>query len=160
MLYCIKRRLWTEKKISVRGVVLSSKQSDTSEAPIDIFSPTFITKYWRQKESDVVKTTPKASAPVETVKEQTYDYYDTLTTGDELIVYGILRKEVARYKLNPNKVALPTSAPTQLPKTTPFGCPQQPFEPQVRYDNCINNAVDDAPKATAKWKPRPEFPTE
>lgn len=160
MLYCIKRRLWTDKKISVRGVILASKQSDPSEAPISVFKSMFLTKYWYPKGDDVVRTTPKTSAPVETVKEQTYDYYDTLTTGDELIVYGILRKEVARYKLNPNKMALPTSAPTQLPKITPFGSPQQPFEPQVRYDTCINNAVDDTPNATAKWKPRPDIPTE
>lgn len=163
MLYCVKRRLWTDKKISVRGVVLASKQSTPADAPVNLFTKTFKTKYWKDDgvqvddysvdDKPVTKTLSKP-------KEPEYDYYETLSTGEELIVYGILRKEVARYKLNPNQIALPTSAPTQLLRVTPFGNPQQPFEPQVRYDTCINNAVEDTPNATAKWKPRPDIPTE
>lgn len=170
MLYHIKRSLWTERRISVRGVVLASKQSTPEDAPTDLFSKTFKTKYWYgrnefgdyviQKEEEKPTTKTVAEPLPEPVGELDYDYYDTLTTGDELIVYGILRKEVARYKLNPNKMVPPVAVPTLEPKITPFGCPQQPFEPQVRYDTCINNAVDDAPKATAKWKPRPDIPTE
>ena len=166
LLHRIKGNLYASKRVSGRQIFLASKQSTADDAPIERMTAMFKTKFWydrnefgdfvvpKQVEKPVPKPLPEPKGDLD------YDYYDTVSTGEELIVYGILRKEVARYKLNPNNMVLPTAAPTQLPKTTPFGCPQQPFEPQVRYDNCINNAVEEAPKATAKWKPRPDIPTE
>lgn len=152
MLYCIKRKLWTEKRISVRGVVLAGKQSDPSEAPITVFKSMFLTKYWYSKDSDVVRTTPKTSAPVETSKEQAYDYYDTEYQGDTLIVYGVMKKKVAEYKLG-----RPPFVPPVAPKIDPV-----PFQqPIVRYDNTTNgDSYTDAQKEAAKWKPRADIPTE
>lgn len=166
LLHRIKGNLYACKRVSGRQIFLATKQSTPDDAPLEKMSAMFKTKFWydRNEHGDFIipkQTEKPAPKPVPEPKgDLVYDYYDTLSTGDELIVYGILRKEVARYKLNPNKMVPPVAVPTQLPKTTPFGSPQQPFEPQVRYDTCINNAVDDDPKTIAKWKPRPEIPTE
>lgn len=165
LLHRIKNNLYAQKRISAKQIYLATRQSKIEDAPVERMTQMFKTKYWYGKDGYGDIIIPQESKPVdkplpEPTGQTDYDYYDTVSTGDELIVYGILRKEVARYKLNPNKMVLPTVAPTQLPKITPFGSPQQPFEPQVRYDTCINNAVDDTPNATAKWKPRPDIPTE
>ena len=161
MLYLIKRSLWSKKKISVRGVILASKQSAPEDAPLDLFSKTFKTKYWyarnefgdfvvpKQEEETVGE--PVAKPLPEPKAEPEYDYYDTEYQGDTLIVYGIMKKKVAEYKLG-----RPPFVPPVAPKIdpTPF---QQPI---VRYDTTNGDSYTDAQKAAAKWKPRADIPTE
>ena len=165
MLYCIKRTLYTKKRISVRGVILASKQSEQGDAPLQLFKKLFKTKYWygnnftpkteEAKTKDISRPLPEPTGNLE------YDYYDTRVENGMLVVYGIARHRVAEYKLNPDSYLPPITVPDTQPKITPFGSPQQPFaEPQIRYDSVIGNSVDDTPKTTAKWKPRPDIPTE
>lgn len=168
MLYCIKRSLWTKKRISVRGVILASKQSQQGEAPLNLFSNLFKTKYWfgvtsghtESEQPEVKKQTKDADKPMGPASVMKYDYYDTRIEDGVLVVYGIARHRVAEYKLNPESYLQPVTVIDQAPKITPFGSPYQqtqgPKPGDIRYDAVIENAVED----TAKWAPRPDIPTE
>ena len=157
MLYCIKRSLWTKKRISVKGVVLASKQSESTDAPIQVFSSLFLTKYWFGN-SPVTQVSIKPQPNVMSQPEpkpdtkETFDYYDTEYQGDTLVVYGVMKKKVAEYKLG-RPVFAPPVAPTIEPKVVPF---QQPI---VKYET-TNESYTDAQKQAAKWKPRADIPTE
>jgi len=167
MLYCIKRSLWTKKRISVKGVILATKPSEQGDVPLSIFSNLFKTKYWFGNNACKAETVQKQEQklveekPLDPASVMKYDYYDTRVENGMLVVYGIARHRVAEYKLNPDSVSSPFTVPYTQPKITPFGSPQQPLtEPLVRYDSVMTNTVDDGPKETAKWKPRPDIPTE
>ena len=168
MLYCIKRALYSKKRISVRGVVLASKQSEQGDAPLQLFKQLFKTKYWYGKDYGKAEAVPtpteepkQEDKPLGPASVMKYDYYDTRVENGMLVVYGIARHRVAEYKLNPDAYLPPITVPDTQPKITLFGNPQQPFaEPQIRYDSVIGNSVDDGPKVAAKWKPRPDIPME
>lgn len=130
MLYCIKRSLWTKKRISVRGVVLASKQSEPGDAPLQLFKNMFKTKYWfgngdtQDKTKEQTKSTEKPIGPASVMK---YDYYDTRVENGVLVVYGIARHRVAEYKLNPDSILPPVTVP------------DVPAKP---YNGVIENGVD------------------
>lgn len=167
MLYCIKRSLWTKKRISVKGVILATKPSEQGDVPLSIFSNLFKTKYWfgnsgcKAETAQKQEQKPAEEKPMGPSSVMKYDYYDTRVENGTLVVYGIARHRVAEYKLNPDAYLPPITVPDTQPKTTPYGSPQQPFaEPQIRYDSVIGNSVEDTPKTTANWAPRPDIPME
>lgn len=131
LVYHIKLNFYQNKRISARQIIIASKQSDPSEAPLDRMSKMFKTKYWYEKGEGYKSNQNKPMAPKKTtekpvVDDTEYDYYDTLTTDNELIVYGVKRREVARYKMNSAKpFALPPVAPSvPTPVIPPY---QQPY---------------------------------
>ena len=131
MLYNIKRTLYTKKRVSALKVFLNTKQSLQEEAPLNLFKQIFKTKYWYPKEvarihDQFIPDEPKETTvmvkpkPKDTDKDIKYDYYDTKYIDGELVVYGVLTKEVARYKLKQNPFAIPADL---TPKVKPFGEP-------------------------------------
>ena len=100
----VKNTLYQGKRCSTYGYFLDSAPVDQSDVPVQFMSKHFKTRAWfggKEKEyQGATADKPISVKPV--VTEITYDYYDTAMDGDQLVVYGVLRKEVARYKTNPD----------------------------------------------------------
>lgn len=127
------------KGVSTHGYYLDSKPTPIDDMPVEIMNKSFQTRAWyggRTKKAEALggvntqTTEPTKRAPrKQTVQEIDYDYYDHKFVDGELIIYGVVRKEVARYKLNPNRPQKPkfvtdldvaqTPKP-HLPPVTPF----------------------------------------
>ena len=133
LLHRIKNNLYGAKRVSNRQVMLATKPSDISDVPLEKIGQMFKSKYWYEKNPDGTRIDPKPTTitPTQTTE---YDYYDTkMEDGNVLVVYGVVRKEVARYPLG-NMISL-SPTPKHPLDVTPFGNPAQPFgQPQVRYD--------------------------
>ena len=103
----VKNTLYVAKRCSTLSYFLDSSPVDPSDVPIDVMSKHFRTRAWfgdknKEIESKVAKQPVQKRTRKVTEREIKYDYYDTAMDGDQLVVYGVLRKEVARYKTNPS----------------------------------------------------------
>lgn len=119
----VKNSLYIAKRCSVIGYFLDSAPVSQEDVPVQVMSHNFRTKAWyggkeKAKVTEAIEVAKKSGmitrmqehvvtkpAPVDDVK---YDYFDTAMDGTMLVVYGVVRKEVARYNTNPmNRIPTP-----------------------------------------------------
>lgn len=101
----VKNTLYQGKRCSTYGYFLDSAPVDQSDVPTQYMSKHFRTRAWLGGSEKAKKMTEEAvDKAIKAQAEQpiSYDYYDTAMDGDQLVVYGVVRKEVARYKTNPS----------------------------------------------------------
>ena len=116
----VKNTLYQAKKCPVTGYFLDSAPVDPADVPVEYMSKNFKTRAWlggREKAQEMTKKAidkaiqEQANAPVN------YDYYETAMDGGTLVVYGVVKKEVARYKMSPsNRLPMVDGVTPYLPK--------------------------------------------
>lgn len=102
----VKNTLYSYKQCSTAGYILDTKPTPIEEVPLDKMSKMFYTKGWMggpTKAQEIREQQLEASLLQPTEEKVEYDYYDSKFEGDELVVYGVIRREVARYKRDPNR---------------------------------------------------------
>lgn len=112
------------KGASVIGYIIDTKPTPIDEVPVDLMSKGFRTRAWFGGAARVREMTNNfaqqalddmfAKPKDEPVK---YDYYEHKTENNELIVFGVIRQEVARFKLQEKpafKVPLTVSKPSDM----------------------------------------------
>lgn len=101
-----KNSLYTAKHCSTAGYAIATKPSFIKDVPVEYMSKNFKTRAWlggRDKAEKIAQEAVDAAAAEPTVDNTEYDYYDSKFEGDELVVYGVIKREVARYKRDPNR---------------------------------------------------------
>lgn len=101
----VKNTLYQARKCPTSGYFLDSSPVDQSDVPVELMAKAFKTRAWLGGSEKAKKITEEAVNKA--IKEQaeqpiSYDYYETAMDGRTLVVYGLVRKEVARYKMSPN----------------------------------------------------------
>ena len=104
LVYHIKINLYQNKRVSARQIIIASHPSDQSEVPLDRMGQMFKTKFWYEK-GKKYNTEPKPKEAVCGRPVSDYDYYDFVEEDGVVVVYGVKKQEVARYKTNPAVVS-------------------------------------------------------
>ena len=172
----VKFTLYSAKKCSTAGYMIASKPTPQDEVPLEVMDKKFQTRAWyggknKQEQIIVAKAMAqeaKKDAVIETTPKKEYMYYETEQVDGTLVVYGIVREEVARFNLNPN-APKPT---VEVPKKQ-FDWNTQQKQPTIAYFSADDTPKDDSSPVinkpeepqkvtigTAHWAPRPEFPNE
>lgn len=102
----VKGTLYGYKQCSTAGYIIDTKPTPVDQVPVDKMSKMFYTKGWMggpAKASEVREKAYQDSLTQPKEERVDYDYYDSKFEGDELVVYGVIRREVARYKRDPNR---------------------------------------------------------
>lgn len=115
----VKNTLYTAKKCSTAGYVIASRPSTWDEVPSELMDKKFKTRAWwggkgkEQQKVVVVKTKTITKQPRKAHQQEQYDYYETKMEGGDLVVFGIIKRQVARYNTLPDGVA-PVATPTDV----------------------------------------------
>lgn len=117
--------------ISTAGYYIASKPTAYADVPVDLMDKKFKTRAWFggtgkeyvNNKPEIVKKAPTVVKKV--VEEPHYDYYETAMDGHDLVVYGVIKKQVARY----NTIPAPVSdvKPADIPA-------EQPVEEDVKQE--------------------------
>ena len=101
----VKNTLYAAKKCSTAGYIIASKPCDYAEVPLDLMDKKFKTRAWYGGKGKEYALPPIAESKSKTMKatkatepEQQYDYYETAMEGHDLVVFGIIKKQVASQK--------------------------------------------------------------
>lgn len=169
----VKFTLYTAKKCSTAGYVIATKPTPQDEVPLEIMDKKFQTRAWyggKEKQAQQIMAKAeiekaKKDAVIEAAPKKEYMYYETDQKDGTLIVYGIVREEVARFNLNPN-----AQKPTDDIPRVKLDINDMPRQPTIAYfadkkedsSPVISNEakVDKAAIGPAHWAPRQDFPTE
>jgi len=103
----VKNTLYIAKRMPVIGYFLDSKPVKQEDVPIQFMSKGFKTRAWyggKEKMMSVIKNEVQTMANTPKPSDSHYDYFDTVMDGQTMIVYGVSRREVARYNMNPANV--------------------------------------------------------
>lgn len=120
----VKNTLYSAKKCSTAGYVIASRPSTWDEVPSSLMDKKFKTRAWwggkgkEQQKVVVVKTKTVTKPQRKAQPQEQYDYYETKMEGSDLVVFGVIKRQVARYNTLPGGIA-PAVAPTEV-KVTPL----------------------------------------
>lgn len=122
----VKYTLYAAKKCSIAGYYIASMPTPQEDVPVDVMSKMFRTRAWyggRQSKEKAIESAinfQKANAIATTANEKkNFTFYETETVDGTLVVYGIIREEVARFNLAPtvDKPVDATDGTTDVPST-------------------------------------------
>ena len=168
----VKFTLYSAKKCSTAGYGIASKPTPQDEVPLEVMDKKFQTRAWyggknKQEQIIVANATiqeAKKDAVIETAPKKEYMYYETDQVDGTLIVYGIVREEVARFNLNPA-----TKHTVEVPRTR-LDIDDMPRQPTIAYfadkkdDSSPVISKPEEPQkvtiGTAHWAPRQDFPND
>lgn len=140
----VKNTLYSAKKCSTAGYVIASRPSTWDEVPSTLMDKKFKTRAWwggkgkEQQKVVVVKTKTVTKPARKAQPQEQYDYYETKMEGGDLVVFGIIKRQVARYNTLPDGVE-PTVTPTDV-KVAPLA-DSTVAEPQPVFDAKTDGAV-------------------
>ena len=149
----VKNTLYQAKKCSTAGYIIASRPSTPDEVPMSVMGQTFKTRAWYGGTARAQEAMEKAlleeqqKATQQKTESTDYDYYEYKVVEGKLVVFGVIRKEVASYTL-----ATPKTIPLDAVEKTTLHLPDVGT---MLFNNKTNA---DASKPAANWKPREDFP--
>ena len=117
----VKNTLYAAKKCSTAGYIIASKPCEYAEVPLDLMDKKFKTRAWyggKGKEyalPPIAESKPKTAKATKVAEPEQYDYYETAMEGHDLVVFGIIKKQVARYNTLPTGIVTVTKTATVKP---------------------------------------------
>lgn len=117
----VKNTLYAAKKCSTAGYNIASKPCDYDGVPLDLMDKKFKTRAWyggKGKEYSlppIAESKPKTTKVVKVAEPEHYDYYETAMEGHDLVVFGVIKKQVARYNTLPTGIVTVTKTTTVEP---------------------------------------------
>lgn len=147
----VKNTLYQAKKCSTAGYIIASRPSTPDEVPLNVMGQNFKTRAWYGGTARAQEAVEKAMLEEEKrtkqqeIKDTVYDYYEAITKDGVLTVYGIIKKEVATYKLKE----------PQIPVTSTLHLDDKPVMVPLVDTKKMELNTD---KGVAGWKPRETFP--